>query len=349
MKMGLSGDALFRKGLRGGKFVFSLAFLLFLTVLLPGKPAFAQGKDVVPVLELYRPAGRPGLAVAAWRSFGSSRIPFPGASILVKLPDGRTWFTRTDPLGVAEIPAGEILGAMEGSEGPATVRAAVSLSGKTAEESIGVTRGELIRLSGNAARAEVDRGNELARAGNYREAIRFYRRALDLDPECQRASYNIALAYEKLGMKRLAIEAYADYLTRFKTQAEDRESVKEKVLLLAKEVDPAPPVPANLLKVMEEGLKAALSGDFLRALGLYEAAQSRAPWWAEPYYASGMVYAHLSVQNTFHYADAALRCLGNFLSAAPPGDARIADVKKKLADFRMIKEGLNAPKTVPIH
>ena len=191
------------------------------------------------------------------------------------------------------------------------------------------------------------RGNALARAGKFREAIHLYRRALLLDPGSRRAAFNIALAYEKLGMFRLAVAAYADYLVRFQAEAQDRETVKEKVLLLTSGMKPPPPVPARLLAILDEASESALAGDLFAALRLYEVAQSVAPWWAESYYGSGMIYSHLAVQNSFNYAEGALRCLGNFLAAVPAEDARVKAVRKKIADIKMIKEGFDAPKTVP--
>ena len=321
--------------------------VFFCLSLLPCRPALGQGVAPVPVLELFRPAERPDLAVAAWKKFGASKVPFPGAPVLVTLPDGRVRTLETDHRGMAWIPAGEVLAAVGESDAPARVGAVLALDGKLAEKSILVTRRELIQFSRNAAQAEVDRGNDLAREGRFREAAYLYRRALELDPECRRAAFNVALAHEKASMNRLALAAYSEYLVRFPDEADDREAVKRKAILLAKGMDPPPPIPARLGGIMEKGLEAALSGDLLRALGHYEAAQLVAPWWAEPYYASGMVYAHMAVQNSFNHAEAAIRCLGNFIGAAPSGDARIKDVRKRIADLKAIREGLNAPRIVP--
>lgn len=334
-----------------------MIFLLVLgaVIFLPARYLEAEGGKAAPLLELYRPASRSGLALTAFKSFGISKVPFANASVLVKLPGGRVWFVITDPLGRAEIPAREILASLgngenvedeEGGDRLVEVTAALSLNGTVDEKRIAVSRSELLQYSGNAAESEVERGNALARAGKFREAILLYRRALLLDPGSRRAAFNIALAYEKMGMFRLAVAAYTDYLVRFQAEAQDRESVKKKVLLLTREMKPPPPIPARLLGILEEASEAVLAGDLFGALRLYEVVQSVAPWWAEPYYGSGVIYSHLAVQNSFNYAEGALRCLGNFLAAAPAEDERIKAVRKKITDIKMIKEGFDAPKTV---
>ena len=320
----------------------SLSIIIFQTSLASG----AYRVRAVPFLDLYRPAGKPGIQVAAFKSFGSTRVPYADATVFVAFPDGGAWFGKTGLLGRCEIPARVILPHIETRSGPATLRVALSLDGTVDEKRITVSKSELVQYAESAADGKVEQGNALARKGGLREAIFLYREALVLDPLSPRAAYNIGLAYEKLGMMRMAVAAYADYLLQCRGKAQDREDVKKRVIKLSRDLTPPPFVPARLFGMLEEASSLGVGGDLFGALRFYEIAQAVAPWWAEPYYGAGIVYYHLAVQNSFSYVDNAVRCLKNFLAAVPHGDTRVGPVQKRIKDLLTIKEGLNAPKTV---
>ncbi|NOY87347.1 MAG: tetratricopeptide repeat protein [Deltaproteobacteria bacterium] len=326
--------------------LFILAASLSVIILQTSIASGANNGRAVPFLDLYRPAGKPGIQVAAFKSFGSTRIPYADATVFVVLPDGGAWFGKADLLGRCEIPARVILPHIETKSGPATLRVALSLNGTVDEKRITVSKSELVQYADSAADSKVEEGNALARKGGLREAISLYREALVLNPLSSRAAYNIAFAYEKLGMMRMAVAAYADYLLQCQAKAQDREDVKRRVINLSRGLTPPPPVLARIFGMLDKASALAVGGDSFGALRLYEIAQSVAPWWAEPYYGAGIVYYHLAIQNSFSYADNAIRCLKNFLAAVPPEDARIEAVRKRVKDLLTIKEGLDAPKTV---
>jgi len=55
---------------------------------------------------------------------------------------------------------------------------------------------------------ELNKGTELMRKGDYREAIVILKKAIDLNPEFSEAYYNVGISYEQLGKHKDAIEMF---------------------------------------------------------------------------------------------------------------------------------------------
>ena len=331
-----------------GKAACRLAGLLLpylLASILPG--AFAG--MLTPVLELYRPASSAAVKFKTVLAEGENRIPYAGATVLVSLSGGAIWFAKTDLLGRGDIPVSEIIARAGEKSETITLSVSVALNETVDEKRLVFSRSELLLLSRSAAEKKVSEGNVLAKAGRIEEALLRYRQAVRIAPDFPKAAYNEALACEKLGRRRVAISAYSEYLLRFPSEVSDREAVKGKILLLARGLDPPPPVPSELHGLLGQAGAAALGGNPFEALRLYEIVQSAAPWWAEGYYGAGTVFFHLAVQNSFAYAVGAVRNFENFLAAARPEDARVETVRAKVREIRKIKEGIDAPKTVSVH
>lgn len=55
---------------------------------------------------------------------------------------------------------------------------------------------------------ELNKGAELMRKGDYREAIVILKKAIDLNPDFSEAYYNVGISYEQLGKHKDAIEMF---------------------------------------------------------------------------------------------------------------------------------------------
>jgi tetratricopeptide (TPR) repeat protein len=284
----------------------------------------------------------------AVKSYGSTSIPFADAVIDVSLEGGGSWRLQADRLGRASLSAAEILETFPPGQEEKTLSATLALDGQTASKSLRVSRAELERYAQCASDALVEEGNRLAKAGTLKEALARYRRAEGQDPRNPRAVYNMGLAYEKLGMPYLAVASYAKYLERFPVQNADRDALKRKAITLAKGLALAPPLPRTALDRMESARALVAKGDLYKGLWGYEMAQSAAPWWPEPYLAAATVYEFLAVQNSPAFLDSACRNLDLFLFSASTADPRSSTVRKKFLELKILKEGLNAAKTVPV-
>jgi hypothetical protein len=67
---------------------------------------------------------------------------------------------------------------------------------------------------GDDAASEMDQGNEAAAAGNWREAIDRWHAALETNPECHAAMYNLGVAFEQAGDLDGAVGWYAQAVAK---------------------------------------------------------------------------------------------------------------------------------------
>ena len=302
-----------------------------------------------PLLEVHRPAGNaPALHTTVRKRYGEAEIPYARAPISVTGPEDFATDLTADLLGKAQFSFVELFQALKERPQRLTLSVSVSLDRKRVTQEIMLSEEELLFYLKNSAEVLVDEGNRLAEEGRLREALKKYEGALKIHPWSGRAAHNRALALEKLGMRYAALSAYSDYLLKHASKATDRQTLKAKMIKIARSLDPPPPVSVKALRVMEEGRKAVKAREYFAGIYHYEAVQSLAPWWPEPYYSQGLVSEHLAYQNNTHYFTPAIQNFNLFLEAADPKDPRIAEVKKRIQDMQKIEEGLKAPKMIRV-
>jgi tetratricopeptide (TPR) repeat protein len=305
------------------------------------------GAPTALVVEILRPAGgEPYLTVSVQKRIGSFQIPCGRAGVVLAGPQGLSLTTVADLSGNARFLLTEIPKALKSQPEQIPLTATVSSEQAQITETITMSYKEIGHYLEAAAESLVAEGNRLAKGGGFKEALEKYRKALALYPNSARASYNIGLAYEKLGMMYLAVSGYSEYLVNH-PEAEDRLAVERQVVELVKGMSPRPLIPAGAATLMEEGRKAVASRNYLDALRSYERAQSFAPWWPEPLYSAGLVLEHLGYQNSVTYFTPAIQHLALFLEAADPKDARVAEVRQKIEVMKKIDQELKAPATMP--
>ena len=321
-----------------------LALVQLVALVLAAGPVL--GAPTALVVEILRPAGgEPYLTVSVQKRIGSFQIPCGRAGVVLAGPQGLSLTTVADLSGNARFRLTEILKALKSQPEQIPLTATVSSEQAQITETITLSYQEISRYLEAAAASLVAEGNRLAEGGRFKEALEKYRRALALYPNSARASYNLALAYEKLGMMYLAVSGYSEYLVNH-PEAEDRLAVTRKVVQLAKGLSPRPLLPAGAATLLEEGRKAVASGNYPEALRSYERAQSFAPWWPEPFYSAGLVLEHLGYQNNVTYFTPATQQFALFLEAADPKEARVAEVRQKIEAMRKIEQALKAPATI---
>lgn len=323
---------------------FILTALCLLSLLQPSYTA--QPKLLLKVI---RPAGdNPYLTILVSKDYGDIQLPYARANITITGPEGYSEIITADILGRASFdPTIALLGVKEKPEA-LTIRAEVNLGDAKASKTVTVSEGELELYFKQAAEALKEQGKRLAESGRMKEALELFKKAFEYDRFSERNSYNLAVAYENLGMYHLAVSFYSNYLLMAPT-AQDRSSVKKKVINLSKIMRPVPAIPKKALEVLEQGNKAVEGRQYLQAIAYYEAVQSLAPWWSEPYYSSGLVYEFMAYQNNFeHYSTGAVINFNMFLEATGKDDSRVKDVKKRVEEIKDIKEGLKAPPYIQV-
>lgn len=326
--------------------IVKTSFLAALYLLL-SQPAFAV--QPTPIIDISRPAGSdPYLTISASKDYQRISLPYTRAPIVIKGPEGYLRKITADPLGVVRFDPTDILLVLRERPELLTIEVETELEGVRARKAVTVSEGELNNYFRQAAVKLKERGNELAGTGRMKDALELYKKSLEFDPLYDDASYNLAFAHEKLGMYHLAVSAYSNYLFT-QPAATDRMKVKKKVIQLSKVMRPGPAIPIKAVELLGDGQKAVKERQYLKAIAIYEAAQSLAPWWKEPYYSTGLVFEFLGYQNNFeHYSHGALQNFNLFLDAAGKDDPRIADVKKRVKEIEDIREGLKAPEYIRI-
>jgi len=313
-----------------------LALVQLVALVLAAGPVL--GAPTALVVEILPPAGgEPYLTVSVQKRIGSFQIPCGRAGVVLAGPQGLSLATVADLSGNARFRLTEILKALTSQPEQIPLTATVSSEQAQITETITLSYQEISRYLEAAAASLVAEGDRLAEGGRFKEALEKYRRALALYPNSARASYNLALDYEKLGMMYLAVSGYSEYLVNH-PEAEDRLAVTRKVVQLAKGLSPRPLLPAGAATLLEEGRKAVASGNYPEALRSYEKAQSFAPWWPEPFYSAGLVLEHLGYQNNVTYFTPAAQQFALFLEAADPKEARVAEVRQKIEAMRKIEQ-----------
>ena len=320
---------------------------LLLAVLLG---AASSSAAVEPLrLELLRPAGSdPVLGVRVLRVFPKGEVPCAGARVVLTLPGGLTREERAEASGVARFDSRQLSYVLP-EKGGASLAARGRCGALSAEASFGVSAAELKAYLQGASKRLADEGVRLAGSARMPEARALFEEALALDPGSSRARYNLALADEKLGRRRLAVAEYVRYLLMH-PEAPDRAALGRKVARLARGLKPGPPLPAEAAEVFEKGRLEAASGRWVQAGAAFAAAQALAPWWPEPYRAAGLLREQQAMRGKgafLAHSEAALAEYRSFLETAP-GDPRAADVKSRMERLRAVRSGLNAPQRIRI-
>jgi tetratricopeptide (TPR) repeat protein len=112
------------------------------------------------------------------------------------------------------------------------------------------------------ARRKLVWGDTAMESGHYEEAIDFYEKAVELNPDLVQAYYNLALAYESVDRER-AVELWAEYLVLAEgnpSQSRWVEQAEEHLKRLRAE------------PLVEAGYAAMENGDFVTALSNFEEA-----------------------------------------------------------------------------
>ncbi len=300
-------------------------------------------------LELRRPAGtEPALRVRVSRVFASGSVPCPGARVALTLPGGLQAEEKAESSGMARFDPRSVSYVLPAS-GTARVRAKAACAGETAEASFDLSGSELTTYLKESCARKIDEGVRLAGAGDFARARLRFEEALALDPGSPRARFNLALAGDKLGLTRLAAAEYARYLS-LHPDAPDRAALGRKIARLARGLTPGLPLPKDAAALFEAGRSATASGRYLQAGAAFAGAQLLAPWWPEPYRASGLLRESLAMRGkgAFNlHCEAALTEFQSFLDAAP-GDTRQDDVRARMERLRSLRAGLNAPQRIRI-
>lgn len=326
-----------------------LSSLLALCIVLAG-PLSSLGQNAEVWLTINRPASaEPYLTVYVVKRYGSTQIPFAGAELSVKGPEGFSQSVRADLLGRAKVNPASVIATLNAKPNLLKLEITARLDRSVATQSITVSKDEIDLYLAGAAEILTEEGNQLAKEGNLRESLKRYRKALDFDARSPRASYNYALAAEKLGMGHVALAGYSHYLLNGSAETGDRVAVKRRAVQLAKSLTTGSPLPRDALKFLDQASKAITARDYFRAVYFYELAESFAPWWPEPYYSEGLVFEYMAYQNDFvSYASTAVQNFELFLEAVSPNDKRVPDVQSRVGQLKKIEQGLNAPRTIPV-
>lgn len=303
-----------------------------------------------PYLKISRPAGNdPTLHILVLKDFGRIQIPYAGARITIQGPEGLSYLITADLLGEVRINPAEILKDLNAIPEKLTLQATVKIQDQGASDTITLSQEEMAFYSKQAAEVLINEGNQMAKEGRLKDALKKYQKAFYFDPASQRVAYNLALAHEKLGMPHLAVSWYSTYLLNQTSEAQDRQMVKKKVIQIVTKLNPKPPLPKKVVRLMEQARKAVAARDYLKAILIYELIQAIVPWWPEPYYSEALVFEHLAYQNSFSgYAPSVVQNFEIFLAAASPKDSRLGDVKARIEEIKKIEEGLKAPPMIPI-
>ncbi len=314
-----------------------------LLILALASPASAEGLR----LELLRPAGAdPVLGVRALRVFAAGEVPCAGAKVILTLPGGLSTEARAEASGTARFDPRSLSYLLPAS-GAASLSASAQCGALKAKASFGVSAAELHAYIEKAVESLTEEGVRLANSGKLREARAAFVRALELDPACERAGFNLALADEKLGRARLAVSEYVRYLL-LHPKAPDRAALERKAARMARHLKPGPALPREAVDFFEKGRGEAASGRYAGAAAAFAAAQAVAPWWAEPYRAAGLLREHLAAQGNFlTHCEGALAEYQSFLEIAPE-DGRASDIKARMEHLRGLRAGLKAPERIPI-
>ena len=93
----------------------------------------------------------------------------------------------------------------------------------------------------------VEIGNFYFKRRNYAGALSRYKEAVQVDPNYAPAYLGLGRVYEKIGLKRKALEAYQRYLDELPStkQAEEAKSAHAAIDRLEKELGPTPSKDAN--------------------------------------------------------------------------------------------------------
>ncbi len=93
----------------------------------------------------------------------------------------------------------------------------------------------------------VEIGNFYFKRKNYAGALSRFKEAAQVDPDYAPAYLGLGKVYEKIGLKRKALEAYQRYLDELPSskQAEEAKSTHEAIDRLEKELGPTPSKAAN--------------------------------------------------------------------------------------------------------
>ena len=82
---------------------------------------------------------------------------------------------------------------------------------KETKPSLGKKESSPKKLSSNSAGVHNEVGDLYLRKGMYEEAMEEYKKAIEADPDCAIAHFNLSIVYDKKGMKEEADEEYAIY------------------------------------------------------------------------------------------------------------------------------------------
>lgn len=315
-----------------------------LLALLLALPAAAELR-----LELRRPGGaETALGVSVSRVFRSGSVPCPGARVVLTLPSGLESEEKAEASGTARFDPRNLSYSLPPA-GAATVRAKAECAGSSGRADFSLSGSELTSYSRESSSKLTDEGVRLAGSKRFAEARLRFIQALELDPASARARFNLALCAERLGLLRLAASEYVQYLS-LHPEAQDRASLGRKVARMARGLNPGLPLPKVAADLFETGRSEAAAGRYNQALAAFSAAQVLAPWWPEPYRASGLLRESLAMRGKGAFAvhaEAALSDLETFLEASP-GDTRAADIRARTERLRSIRSGLNAPQRIRI-
>src|SRR3989338_3379758 len=185
-----------------------------------------------PLIRIERPGSTsPQLTVQASKRFrNSTTIPYSHARIVLAGPDHFSQTLKADVMGRLLVDPVLLLKRLKKAPDRITVTATTQLGKSHAEASITLTREEIKGYLRTAAEILNKEGTDLARSGQYGEALEKYLLAKELAPSFAKVFLNSAMIYERFDAPNMAISLYKDYLLTDLKDLAERRKVKHQVV-----------------------------------------------------------------------------------------------------------------------